>query len=495
MTQFVFEARNLSRSFGVVQALKDVSLDIKLSEVHAIIGENGAGKSTLMNIFCGKLQPTTGSLYRNGQLVSFNSPIDAQAVGIGIAPQEVSLVPQLSVYENILLGAQRTKGLHIDWKKTKAEAIEHLHAVDHTIDAEMQVSKLSKAQQQLVQIARAAATNARILIFDEPTAALTYRETELLYTYIRKFRAAGGSIFYISHRLDEILELADRISVLRDGTFITELDAKTTTKQDMVNHMVGRDVTRTDKIIRPSFDHAKVVLEVEGLSRTGEFEDVSFSLRQGEILGVSGLVGAGRTEVAKCIFGLTHKTKGTIKLFGKEQNITSPADAINRGMVYLPEERKQEGIFPLLSITENVAMPNLDRFRSLFFMRFADMQKEVQDFIVRLAIKIGKQKDRITSLSGGNQQKTIIARWLMKNSKILIMDEPTRGIDVNAKFEIQRELRSFTDKGLSIIFISSEIEEVIEVSDRIMVMHEGQIKGIVNAADASPEKLMQLAMS
>ena len=495
MSQFAFEARNVSRSFGVVQALKDVSLGIRPGEVHAIIGENGAGKSTLMNIFCGKLLPTTGSLARNGNTVSFDSPIDAQAVGISIAPQEVNLVPQLSVYENILLGAQRTKGLRIDWKLTKADAVEHLHNVDHTINPETLVRNLSKAQQQLVQIARAAATDAKILIFDEPTAALTYRETELLYAYIRKFRAGGGSIFYISHRLDEILELSDNISVLRDGAFITELNAKTTNKQAMVNHMVGRDVSRTEQIVRPNFENAEIVLDVEGLSRTGEFEDVSFNLRKGEILGVSGLVGAGRTEVAKCIFGLTHKTKGKIKLFGIEQNITSPADAINRGMVYLPEERKQEGIFPLLSITENVAMPNLDRFRNLFFMNFSEMQKEVQSYVERLGIKIGKQKDKITSLSGGNQQKTIIARWLMKNSKILIMDEPTRGIDVNAKFEIQRELRKFTDNGLSIIFISSEIEEVINVSDRIMVMHEGRVKGIVNAAEASPERLLQLAMS
>ena len=495
MTQFAFEARNVSRSFGVVQALKDVSLGIEPGEVHAIVGENGAGKSTLMNIFCGKLVPTSGTLARNGETVNFHSPIDAQLNGIGIAPQEVSLVPMLSVYENILLGAERTKGLRIDWKLTKAEATDHLHAVDDTIDPESRVRNLSKAQQQLVQIARAAATNAKILIFDEPTAALTYHETEKLYTYIRKFRADGGSIFYISHRLDEILELADRISVLRDGAFITELNAKTTTKQAMVNHMVGRDVSRTEQITRPNFDQAEVVLAVEGLSRTGEFDDVSFNLRKGEILGVSGLIGAGRTEVAKCIFGLTQKTKGKIKLFGQEQNITSPADAINRGMVYLPEERKQEGIFPLLSITENVAMPNLDRFRKLLFMNFTDMQKEVQSFVERLKIKIGKLKDPITSLSGGNQQKTIIARWLMKNSKILIMDEPTRGIDVNAKFEIQRELRKFTDKGLSIIFISSEIEEVIDVSDRIMVMHEGRVKGIVNGAEASPERLMQLAMS
>lgn len=495
MTRFAFEARDISRSFGVVQALKNVSLGIREGEVHAIIGENGAGKSTLMNIFCGKLQPTSGSLARNGEAVLFTSPIDAQAAGVGIAPQEVSLVPHLTVYENILLGAQRMKGPLIDWKLTKSEAIEYLHAVDDTINPDMQVRDLSKAQQQLVQIARAAATKARILIFDEPTAALTYRETEKLYTYIKAFRAAGGSIFYISHRLDEILELSDRISVLRDGAFITEMDVKTATKQAMVNAMVGRDVSRAEKVSRPNLDSAETVLEVENLSRPGEFRDVSFHLRKGEILGVSGLVGAGRTELAKCIFGLTQKSQGHIRLYGKDYVSTSPAESIRRGMVYLPEERKQEGIFPLLSITENVALPNLERFRGLLHMRFADMQKEVQGYVERLVIKIGNQKDRITSLSGGNQQKAIIARWLMKNSNILIMDEPTRGIDVNAKFEIQRELRRLTNKGLSIIFISSEIEEVIDVSDRIMVMHEGALKGIVNAGETSPERLLQLAMS
>ena len=495
MTRFVFEARNVSRSFGVVQALKNVSLGIAEGEVHAIIGENGAGKSTLMNIFCGKLQPTSGELARDGMKAVFHSPIDAQKAGVGIAPQEVSLVPNLSVYENILLGAQRTQGPRIDWTATRKAAIDNLHSVDDTINPDTPVRRLSKAQQQLVQIARAAATEAKILIFDEPTAALTYRETEKLYSYIRNFRKAGGSVFYISHRLDEILQLSDRISVLRDGEFIAELDPKSTTKEEMVNHMVGREVNRTARKVRPEFAQAETVLRVEGLSRAGEFQDVSFVLKKGEILGISGLVGAGRTEVAKCIFGLTHKSGGKVELFGKERNIRSPADAIRLGLVYLPEERKQEGLFPLLSIAENMAMPSLDQFRGLLHMRLSDMFREVQGYVERLKIKIGNPKDRITSLSGGNQQKVIIGRWLMKNSKILILDEPTRGIDVNAKFEIQRELRRLTENGLSIIFISSEIEEVIDVSDRIIVMHEGSVKGLCTAAEASPERLMQLAMN
>ena len=495
MTDFAFEARDISMTFGAVQALRNVSLGIAKGEVHAIIGENGAGKSTLMNIFCGKLHPTHGELARNGARVNFHSPIDAQQAGIGIAPQEVSLVPNLTVYENILLGAQRSRGGWIDWKATQAAAVDHLHSVDDTIDPDVPVSTLSKAQQQLVQIARAAATEARILIFDEPTAALTYRETEKLNAYIRNFRDEGGSVFYISHRLDEVLELSDRISVLRDGAFIAELDPKTTTKEEMVNHMVGRVVSRAERAPRSGVANAEVVLKVTGLSRDHEFEDVSFDLRKGEILGVSGLVGAGRTEVAKCIFGLTHKSGGKVELFGQERDIRSPAEAIRLGLVYLPEERKQEGIFPLLSIAENMAMPNLDQFRGVLRMRAAAMLGAVQDYVQRLGIKIGDARDRITSLSGGNQQKVIIGRWLMRNSKILIMDEPTRGIDVNAKFEIQRELRRLTENGLSIIFISSEIEEVIDVGDRVMVMHEGRVKGIFDTGEASPERVMQLAMS
>ena len=285
MTNFAFEARDISMSFGAVQALKNVSLGIAKGEVHAIIGENGAGKSTLMNIFCGKLHPTHGELARNGARVNFHSPIDAQQAGIGIAPQEVSLVPNLTVYENILLGAQRSRGGWIDWKATQAAAVDHLHSVDDTIDPDVPVSTLSKAQQQLVQIARAAATEATILIFDEPTAALTYRETEKLNAYIHNFRDEGGSVFYISHRLDEVLELSDRISVLRDGAFIAELDPRTTTKEEMVNHMVGRVVSRAERAPRPGVANAEVVLKVTGLSRDHEFEDVSFDLRKGEILG------------------------------------------------------------------------------------------------------------------------------------------------------------------------------------------------------------------
>ncbi len=496
MTQHIFEARDVAKSYGVVHALKGVSIGIGAGEVHAIIGENGAGKSTLMNIFCGRVRPSAGALFRDGEQVSFARPLDAQKAGLCIAPQEINLVPELTVAENIMLGAHETRGVAIDWRKTREKAVRHLLEIDDSIDPGVKVSELSKAQQQLVQIARAAATSARILILDEPTAALTSRETDKLFAYIRGFRAGGGSVFYISHRLDEILALSDRISVLRDGAYVGELDPRATSKDEMVSKMAGRIVGRGNPAPHAGVEKREVVLKVEGLTRHGEFEDVSFELHKGEILGVSGLIGAGRTEVAKCIFGLTRADRGTVELFGERLERRAPLDCIAKGLVYLPEERKQEGIFPLLSIIENMTMPSLDRFGGLLHMRTADMLREVDGFVERLRIKLGSPADPITSLSGGNQQKVIIGRWLMRNARVLIMDEPTRGIDVAAKFEIQNELRRFTDReGLSIVFISSELEEVLDVSDRILVMHEGRVKGIPTAASATQESLLQLAMS
>jgi len=498
MSEFVFEARNLSKNYGVIRALNNVSIGIRRGEVHAIIGENGAGKSTLMSLFCGKVRPDAGTLWRNDENVSFHAPAEAQAAGITIAPQEINLVPGLSVAENIMLGMQpkRASGFGIDWAATRLQASQHLHAVDDGIDPDMTVSALSKAHQQLVQIARAAATSAEILILDEPTATLTWRETEKLFAYVKAFRRKGGSVFYISHRLDEILELSDRISALRDGSFAGELNPASATKDDMVRLMAGRATTRSVPYpSRPAFD-TPPVLEVRNLSRSGEFSEVSFTLHQGEILGVSGLIGSGRTELARCIFGLTRPDAGQIRVFGEDTHRTDPLSMIRRGLVYLPEERKQEGIFPLLSIAENMAMPSIGRFRNLATMRSRDMMAEVDAFVARLRIKIGSARDPITSLSGGNQQKVIIGRWLMKNARILIMDEPTRGIDVNAKSEIQAELRRFTEReGLSIIFISSELEEVMAVSDRILVMHEGRVKATPRADEVSQETLLQMAMS
>ena len=490
----VFEARAISKSFGPVQALSNVTVTLNRGEVHSIIGENGAGKSTLMNIICGRFAPTEGQLFVDGAPVQFHSPKDAQRHGIAIAPQEISLVPDLTVYENILLGAQRGHLARIDWRQTREQATHHLHQVDNLIDPRAKVSSLSKAQQQLVQIARAAATEARIIIFDEPTATLTYREEEVLLRYIESLALEGRSAFYISHRLEEVRRLSARITVLRDGVHVGELRADAS-RDEMVRLMAGRPPKIGAQAIRDVAQTAPV-LEVEGLTRAGEFENVSFKLHKGEILGVSGLVGSGRTEMAKCIFGATRAHAGTIRLDGKVVSFASPYHAIQAGLIYLPEERKQEGIFPLLSIVENTALPSMDRFTSFLRIRNRDMLAEVERLAQQMKAKFNSLKDPITSLSGGNQQKFIIARWLMRDAKVMIMDEPTRGIDVNAKFEIQSVLRRLTeDRGISIIVISSEMEELLDVADRILVMHEGSVKGVMDRQNATQEGLLQLAMS
>lgn len=491
----VFEARDVSKSFGPVKALRNVSISLMPGEVHSIVGENGAGKSTLMNIICGRFAPTTGQLFVDGEAVHFHRPKDAQAHGIAIAPQEINLVPNLTVAENIMLGAHRGAALSINWRQTRADALRHLQEVDHSIDPASRVSRLSKAQQQLVQIARAAATEARVLIFDEPTATLTYREEEALMSYIEKLAREGRSAFYISHRLEEVRRLSHRITVLRDGMHVGELTPQEASREKMVTLMAGRPPKSGAQPLREIAETGPV-LEVSGLSRRYEFSDISFSLRKGEILGVSGLVGSGRTEMAKCIFGLTRADSGQISLNGTKVSFGSPLEAIKAGLIYLPEERKQEGIFPLLSIAENTAIPTLDRFSGFLHMRNREMMAEVDALAKQMKAKFNSLKDPITSLSGGNQQKFIIARWLMRDAHVLIMDEPTRGIDVNAKFEIQSVLRKLTEeRGLSIIVISSEMEELLDVADRILVMHEGKVKGVVDRQEASQEGLLQMAMS
>ena len=491
----IFEAQNISKSFGPVHALKDVSVSLYQGEVHSIIGENGAGKSTLMSIICGRFPPTEGRLFVDGAEVHFNKPKDAQACGIAIAPQEINLVPDLTVAENIMLGAHRGRAAAINWRETHAEGARHLHEVDNTINPRARVSELSKAQQQLVQIARAAATEARIIIFDEPTATLTYREEETLMAFIESLALQGRSAFYISHRLDEVRRLSHRITVLRDGVHVGVIMPEDATRERMVTMMAGRPPKVGAQDIR-DIATTETVLEVEGLTRAHEFRDVTFNLRKGEILGVSGLIGSGRTELAKCIFGATRPQSGKVRLNGKEVAFKSPLQAIQAGLIYLPEERKQEGIFPLLSIAENTALPTLDRFTGLLHLKNREMLAEVDRLANQLKAKFHALTDPITSLSGGNQQKFIIARWLMRNPHVMIMDEPTRGIDVNAKFEIQSVLRRLTEeRGLSIIVISSEMEELLDVADRIIVMHEGRLKGTIGRRDATQQGLLELAMN
>jgi ribose transport system ATP-binding protein len=473
-----------------------VTTTLKQGEIHAVIGENSAGKSTLMNIICGKLAPDAGTIFWRGSAVRFSAPSDALAAGIATVPQELIVCSHLTVAENVMLGAHRMGKLGVDWRETRRVAHENLAMLDPSIDPSKRMRELSTARQQLVQIARATAADAKAMIFDEPTASLAEREVERLFAFIRSFREKGGSIFYISHRLDEILKLADRISVLRDGALICEMDPATATKDEMVRQMAERPVRAMPA--RPAGRHREdeaPILRVNGLTRQGEFDGVSFELRCGEILGVSGLIGSGRTELAKCLFGATKPQHGRIEIAGHTVRHRRPSDAIVDGLVYLPEERKTEGIFAFLSVAENIGAARLADFGGAFHINWKKLFAAARDYEKRLDIRTPSIRAPISSLSGGNQQKAVLARWLLTNCKILVLDEPTRGIDVNAKAEIQGILRGLTESGLAIIYISSELQELIEISDRILVMHDGQVKGCVAASEATQEDLLRIAMS
>ncbi len=496
--QPILEMKEIWKSFPGVQALKNVNATLHEGEVHALVGENGAGKSTLMNVAFGLIQPDSGSIYRNGQKVVIDSPIVAQKLGIGIVPQELNLVPHLSVVENILLGMEPCKyhsKTFIRWGEMYRKAKEILDRLGENIPLKQVVDSLSVAQQQTVQIARALAFGARILILDEPTASLTLNEIRSLFTIIQYFREEGGAIFYISHRLEEILEITDRISILRDGEKIIELDPKQTTIDEIVKHMVGREAVKIQK--PPSFDYSnkKVVLKVENLTHKGELEDISFELYEGEILGLAGLVGAGRTELARCIFGDIKPTSGIITVYSRKVSRFAPWEGIRNNIAYLPEERRKLGIFSFMNIAENMTLPILNRYARMGSLNKKQEVRDVEQMIHDLNIKTPNYKQEIQNLSGGNQQKVILARWLLAGCKILILDEPTRGIDVNAKVEIHNLLRGLIKEGISIVFISSELQEVIDIADRIIVMHEGNKKGEIDGHRATQEDVMKIALN
>ena len=490
-----FEVSGLTKRYGPVQVVGDVTLGLSAGEVLAVIGENGAGKSSLMSMICGRIPPSAGEIRIDGASVAFASPLEAQRAGIAIAPQEINLVPDLSVIENVMLGRPVRRAGVIDWKATEAIARTHLSELDTSIDPQARAGDITVAQQQLVQIVRATATGARLLIFDEPTAALTEREAEKLFAFIRGFRERGGFVLYISHRLDEVLALADRIAVLRDGRLVAELDPADTDKAEMIRLMAGRAVEELDlRRTIPSAATDEVVLSVAGLTRRGEFEDVGFDLRRGEILGIGGLIGAGRTETMRCLFGDTRRDGGSVTLHGRPVEFRSPADAIAAGLVYLPEERRHDGIFPELGVAENIVLPNLARFVGGLGIRWLQAFRDSDRYIHTMPIKTRDGHQPIAELSGGNQQKCILARWMMSNCRILMLDEPTRGIDVNAKWEIQKLLRTLAREGASILYVSSDFQEIIDVCDRVLVMHEGRVRGVVPTDGATPESLLSIAM-
>ena len=480
------------RFFNVV-ALDGVSFDVRYGEVHAVCGENGAGKSTLMKVMSGVYAPDDGSLSLDGESLRFASPREAQAHGIAMIHQELNLVPHLSVAENIYLGREPSRGWLVDRRKQCADAQTCLDRLGVGVSPDALVSSLSLAQQQMVEIAKALSMQARLLIMDEPTSSLTDAETTQLFRVIRELRHAGTGIVYISHRLDELEGLADRVTVLRDGRYITTKAFADTSIPEIVALMVGR--TLEEKFPAPQRRPTReTVLEVRGLHRRGVFGPVDFDLRRGEILGFAGLVGAGRTEVARAVFGADPVDGGRIALAGRALAIRSPIDAIREGIAYLSEDRKAHGLAVKMSVAQNITLANTravtDR-RGL--IRSAEELAVARRYIEQLGIRTPSPAQVARLLSGGNQQKVVIAKWLLRDCEILFFDEPTRGIDVGAKSEIHRLLDELAAEGKAIVVISSELPEVLRLAHRVLVMCEGRITGELPAAAATQESIMALA--
>ena len=487
----ILETRNISKGFPGVQALKDVRFSLRKGEVHALIGENGAGKSTFIKILTGAHQPDSGEIILEGEEISNLTPHSAMNSGISAIYQEFNLVPYLSISENIFFGREATKSCLLDMDSMNGSASEIFKSMGVVLNPSIQVRELSVAYKQLVEIGKAVSQNSRILIFDEPTAALTNSETENLFKLIKKLQSEGVSIIYISHRLEELHVIADRITVFRDGQYIDTVDIEDTTREKLISLMVGRELGVDFPRPGPSGD--EIILEAKGLNTRGFLKDINFQLRKGEILGFGGLVGAGRTEVARVLFGLDPIDSGEIFIHGKKVNNNSPSSAIANGIGLIPEDRKEQGVLLNLSIRENIGYTFIDKITDWIFINKRKESKLVDDYQKKLSIKCSSVEQRVSNLSGGNQQKVVLAKWLAGDCEILIFDEPTRGIDIGAKQEIYNLIKELAEAGKGIILISSEMPELIGMSERIIVMHEGVIEGELSAESVSQEMILDLA--
>jgi ribose transport system ATP-binding protein len=488
------EMCGIEKAFPGVRALRDARFDLAAGEVHALMGENGAGKSTLMKILAGIYTADAGRILLDGQEVRFTSPRAAQHAGIGIIHQELNLMPHLTAAQNIFIGREPRQfgGLLLDEQKLNDNAAAIFARMNLKLDPRTLVSSLTIARQQLVEIAKALSHKSRVLIMDEPTAALNDAEVVDLFAIIRQLTAAGTGIVYISHKLDELKRIADRVTVMRDGEYVGTVPAADTPVDKIISMMVGRTIT-SEKSAVPDLTASEIVLEARGLNRGDEIRDVSFTLRRGEILGFAGLMGAGRTEVARAIFGADRLESGEVRVHGRKVDIRKPQDAVRAGIGYLSEDRKQFGLIVGMDVRNNVALASISRFTGLGgLLREDAMHKSASDYIASLSIKTPSDAQEVRLLSGGNQQKIVIAKWLLRDCDILIFDEPTRGIDVGAKSEIYKLLAQLADDGKAIIVISSELPEILRVSHRIAVMCEGRLTGFL-PAHSTQEEIMQLA--
>jgi len=484
---------NIEKNFPGVKALKDVNLTLHKGEVHAIIGENGAGKSTLMKILSGVYPKDAGKIFWEGREIELHSPIQATNIGISIIYQELNLMPNMSVAENIFIGRERKKtGFMLDVKNTLFEAEKFTQEVGLNIDVRTKVEELSIAQRQMVEVAKALSVNAKLIVMDEPTSSLADRENAILMELIRKLRNKGVTVVFISHKLEEIFEISDRITVLRDGECIDTVKTKDCNESQLIQMMVGRPLTDIfPKVDVPIGDK---ILEVKNLCAGKMVKDISFDLRKGEILGFTGLIGAGRSEVMRALFGVDKMKSGEIIIDGKILKDHQPSDAIKHGMGFVPEDRKLQGLILGMAVRENTTLASLGEISRACVMNTQKERKVSIEYVEKLGIKTPDIEQKVINLSGGNQQKVVIAKWLATHPKVLILDEPTRGIDVGAKKEIHALMGQLTANGVGVIMVSSELPEVLGMSDRIVVMHEGSVRGILDREEASQEAIMTIIL-
>ena len=487
----ILELKNITKIFPGVTAVDNVTFDVNAGEVHALVGENGAGKSTLMKVMAGIYIPEKGSINYRGKKVKFKSPLDAKKKGIILIHQELSLVPQMTVAENILLGSLPSKtGGRIDWKelhKKAADAIEKLGCRFKPTDL---VEDLTVAHQQMVEIARAISYDAKVVIFDEPTASLTQEEVEVLYKNIKLLKEQGIGIIYISHKLNEIFEISDKITVLRDGKLVDTLDTDKTDEPDITKKMIGKNIEdffASKKISK----YGDEVIRVENLSRKNEFENINFSIKKGEVLGLYGLLGAGRTEVAETIFGINQPDSGKIIYKGNEVNIKSSKKAVKLGIGLVPESRKEQGLVLGMSTLENISLARIPYAQNYGFIKNAEVLSIFKKYKDRLSISTTGPNQKVMNLSGGNQQKIVIGKWLCLDPDLVILDEPTVGIDVGSKAEIHNLIAELAETGMAVLVISSEIPEILGVSHRIITMHQGEQTGEYTDEEVTEDKLIQ----
>lgn len=493
MGEVILTMKDIDKSFPGVHALDHVNFEVKRGEVHALMGENGAGKSTLMKVLTGIYTKDSGTITYEGKETEFHNTREAQDAGVVIVHQELNMLGHLTVAQNIFIGREFKKGIRIDDKKMNDEAKKLFDRLHIDIDPTETMSDLTVGKQQMCEIAKAISHEAKVIIFDEPSAALTEAEIEELFKIIRDLREQNLGIVYISHRMDEIKVITDRVTVMRDGTYVGTLITKDSTKDDIINMMVGRVIYEDPKTESAVPENAPVVLKVEHLNAGKMVQDVSFELHKGEILGFSGLMGAGRTETARAIFGADPKESGDIYINGQKVTINNPQDAVKCGIGYLSEDRKRFGIVVQKTVAENSTMACLENYMSGIFINKKAERKVAEEYVESLATKTPSVEQLVVNLSGGNQQKVVIAKWLINDCDILIFDEPTRGIDVGAKNEIYKLMSRLAGDGKSIIMISSEMTEILRMSDRIVVMCEGRKTGEVKIEEATQEVIMNLA--